>query len=111
MTGGMGSQAQLNQALRRSPLDPRGAAPPRPGTLDALLFALRVSLEKDGVMRSVVLSLLTLCAVSMAAQTTIGSQLSDAGVPISVTTASTLSYVELAHPARTAGTVNEVSFS
>jgi hypothetical protein len=47
----------------------------------------------------------------MAAQTTIGSQLSDVGSPISVTNASTFSYVELAHPARAAGTVNEVSFS
>lgn len=62
-------------------------------------------------MRFVVLSLLTLCAASMAAQTTIGSQLSDAGTSISVTSASTLSYVDLAHPARSAGTVNEVSFS
>ncbi len=62
-------------------------------------------------MRSVVLSLLTFCALSLAAQTTIGTQLSDGGAPVSVTSSSTISYVDLAHPARTGGTLNEVSIS
>lgn len=63
-------------------------------------------------MRSVVVfSLSLLCAFSLAAQTTVGVPLSDAGTAATGVTSVPVSYVDLGHPATADGAVNQVSYS